>query len=102
VELRIAGIEMVEGGVRIRVAATAGGAAVDMAQVNGVISVAVGDDLGALVPRPVCRRCVHQGRRRRSHSHGVSGKSGMCLNAKVVFVKFAAFHLRRQDGGVPA
>ena len=58
VELRIAGIEMVEGGVRIRVAATAGGAAVDMAQVNGVISVAVGDDLGALVPRAVNVTCA--------------------------------------------
>ena len=53
VALRIVGIEVVEGGVRMRITGTAGGAAVDMAQVNGVISVAAGDSLGALVPRAV-------------------------------------------------
>ena len=58
VALRIVGIEVVEGGARVRIAGTAGNAAVDMAQVNGVISVAVGDDLGALVPRAVNVTCA--------------------------------------------
>ena len=53
IELRIAGIEVVEGGARVRVAATAGGATVDLSQINGVISVSAGDDLGALAPKAV-------------------------------------------------
>ena len=44
---------MVEGGARVRVTATAGGEAVDLSQINGVISVSAGDDLGALAPKAV-------------------------------------------------
>ena len=51
IELRIAGIEVVKGGARVRVVATAGGEAVDLSQINGVISVSAGDDLGALAPK---------------------------------------------------
>ena len=51
IELRTVGIEMAEGGARVRVVATAGGAAVDLSQINGVISVSAGDDLGALAPK---------------------------------------------------
>ena len=63
IELRIAGIEVVEGGARVRVAATVGlsaeasaeadGAAVDLSQINGVISLLAGDDLDALAPKSV-------------------------------------------------
>ena len=48
VGLRIDGIDVVDGGATVRVAATAGGDAVDMSQVNGVISLAAGDELGSL------------------------------------------------------
>ena len=61
IELRIAGIEVVEGGARVRVAATTGlsaeasaeadGAAVDLSQINGVISVSAGDAPDALAPK---------------------------------------------------
>jgi uncharacterized repeat protein (TIGR02543 family) len=51
IDLRIVGIEMAEGGARVRVTATAGGEAVDLSQINGVISVSAGDDLGALAPK---------------------------------------------------
>ena len=53
IELRIAGIEVVEGGARVRVAATAGGAAVYLSQINGVISVSAGDEPGSLTPTAV-------------------------------------------------
>ena len=48
VGLRIDCIDVVDGGATVRVAATAGGDAVDMSQVNGVISLAAGDELGSL------------------------------------------------------
>ena len=48
VGLRIDGIDVVDGGATVRVAATAGGEAVDMERVNGVISLAAGDELGSL------------------------------------------------------
>ncbi|MBQ6339518.1 MAG: hypothetical protein IJI36_10260 [Kiritimatiellae bacterium] len=51
IELRIAGIEVVEGGARVRVVATAGGEAVDLSQINGVISVSAGDAPDALAPK---------------------------------------------------
>ena len=44
---------MAEGGARVRVAATAGGAAANLGSINGVISVSAGDDLGALAPKAV-------------------------------------------------
>ncbi|MBQ1428794.1 MAG: InlB B-repeat-containing protein, partial [Kiritimatiellae bacterium] len=67
IELRIAGIEVVEGGARVRVTCRAGlsaealaeagasaeAGAVDLSQINGVISVSAGDDLGALAPKSV-------------------------------------------------
>jgi len=57
IELRIAGIEVVEGGARVRVTCRAGASAeagaVDLSQINGVISVSAGDDLGALAPKAV-------------------------------------------------
>ena len=53
IELRIAGIEVVEGGARVRVVATAGGAAASLGAINGVISLLAGDDLGALAPKAV-------------------------------------------------
>ena len=46
IELRIAGIEVVEGGARVRVA-------VGLSQINGVMSLLSGDDLGALTPKSV-------------------------------------------------
>ena len=51
IELRIVGIEVVEGGARVRVVATAGGEAVDLSQINGVISVSAGDAPDALAPK---------------------------------------------------
>ena len=42
---------MVEGGARVRVAATAGGATANLQSINGVMSLLAGDDLGALVPK---------------------------------------------------
>ncbi|MBR4652328.1 MAG: InlB B-repeat-containing protein, partial [Kiritimatiellae bacterium] len=57
IELRIAGIEVVEGGARVRVTCRAGASAeagaVDLSQINGVISVSAGDDLVALVPMAI-------------------------------------------------
>ena len=57
IELRIVGIEVVEGGARVRVTCRAGASAeagaVDLSQINGVISVSAGDDLGALAPKAV-------------------------------------------------
>lgn len=48
-----AGIEMVEGGARVHVTCRAGAsaAAVDLSQINGVMSLLAGDDLGALAPK---------------------------------------------------
>ena len=51
IELRIAGIEVVEGGARVRVAATTGGAAANLEAINGVISVSAGDAPDALAPK---------------------------------------------------
>ena len=55
IELRIASIEMAEGGARVRVTCRAGASAeagaVDLSQINGVISLLAGDDLGALAPK---------------------------------------------------
>ena len=51
IELRIVGIEVVEDGAQVRVAATAGGAAADLGAINGVMSLLAGDDLGALAPK---------------------------------------------------
>ena len=48
-ELRVVGIEVVEGGMRVRVAATE----VDLSDVNGVISVAAGTAPNELVPKAV-------------------------------------------------
>ena len=53
IELRIAGIEIAEGGARVRVVATAGGEAVDLSQINGVISVSAGDAPDTLAPKAV-------------------------------------------------
>ena len=52
-ELRIDGIEMAEGGATIRVVAAAGGAAVDLSQINGVLCVEAGDALDALTPMAI-------------------------------------------------
>ena len=53
VELRVVGIEVVEGGARIRVAAEAGGNAVELSKANGVIYIAAGDTVTDLVEKPV-------------------------------------------------
>ena len=53
VELRVVGIEVVEGGARVRVAAEAGGEGVDLSKANGVIYVAAGDTVTNLVERAV-------------------------------------------------
>ena len=53
VELRVVGIEVVAGGAQVRVAAEAGGAAVDMSHVNGVIYAAAGDAVTNLVPTAI-------------------------------------------------
>ena len=42
---------MAEGGARVRVAATAGGAAANLGSINGVISVSAGDAPDALAPK---------------------------------------------------
>ena len=52
-ELSIVGIEVDGGGAWVRVAASAGGEAVDMAKVNGVFCVEAGDAPGRLVPKVV-------------------------------------------------
>ena len=52
-ELRIVGIEIVEGGAQVRVAAEAGGVVVDLSRANGVIYVAAGDAVTNLVERAV-------------------------------------------------
>ena len=53
-ELRIDGIDVsADGAATIRVVATAGGEAVDMSKINGILVVAMGDDLGALVPKAI-------------------------------------------------
>ena len=55
IELRIAGIEVVEGGARVRVTCRAGASAeagaVYLSQINGVISVSAGDAPDALAPK---------------------------------------------------
>ena len=65
IELRIVGIEMAEGGARVRVTCRAGlsaealaeagasaeAGAVDLSQINGVISVSAGDAPDALAPK---------------------------------------------------
>ena len=55
IELRIAGIEVVEGGARVRVTCRAGASAeagaVDLSQINGVMSVSAGDAPDALAPK---------------------------------------------------
>ena len=53
VELRVVGIEVVEGGARIRVAAEAGGNGVDLSKANGAIYVAAGDTVTNLVEKAV-------------------------------------------------
>ncbi len=53
VVLRIVGIEVVEGGAQVRVAATAGGNDVDLSQANGALYVAAGDTLTNLVEKAV-------------------------------------------------
>ena len=53
VEFRIAGIEVGADGATIRVVATADGAAVDLSAINGILAVAAGDDLAALVPMAI-------------------------------------------------
>ena len=52
-ELRIDGIEVVAGGATIRVVATAGGEAVDMSEINGVLVVAAGDDISSHAPKAI-------------------------------------------------
>ena len=52
-ELSIVGIEVDGGGAWVRVAASAGGEAVDMAKVNGVFCVEAGEGPGRLVPKVV-------------------------------------------------
>ena len=53
VELRVVGIEVVEGGAKVRVAAEAGGDGVDFSKANGIIYVAAGDAVTNLVERAV-------------------------------------------------
>ena len=53
VALRIVGIELVEGGAQVRVAAEAGGDGVDLSQANGVLYVAAGDTVTNLVGKAV-------------------------------------------------
>ena len=52
-ELSIVGIEVGDGGATVRVAATAGGEAVDMERVNGVFCVEAGENPVNLVPKAV-------------------------------------------------
>ena len=52
-ELRIDDIEVGSTGATIRVAATAGGASVDMSQINGVLVVATGDAPASLKPKAI-------------------------------------------------
>ena len=52
-ELSIVGIEVCDGGATVRVAATAGGEAVDMERVNGVFCVEAGENPVNLVPKAV-------------------------------------------------
>ncbi len=53
VVLRIVGIEIMDGGAQVRVAATAGGSGVDLSQANGVLYVATGDTVTNLVTTAV-------------------------------------------------
>ena len=53
VELRVVGIEVVEGGAKVRVAAAAGGDGVDLSKANGIFYVAAGDTVTNLVERAV-------------------------------------------------
>jgi len=50
VELCIDDIEVIAGGVKIRVTAKAGGTTVDLSAANGVLAVAAGDNLASLAP----------------------------------------------------
>ena len=52
-ELSIVGIEVDGGGATVRVAASAGGEAVDMERVNGVFCVEAGESPVNLVPKAV-------------------------------------------------
>ena len=52
-ELRITGIEVGAEGASVGVGATAGGDAVDLSKINGILSVASGDELGSLAPKAV-------------------------------------------------
>ena len=52
-ELRIDGIEMGTEGATIRASATAGGAAVDLTKINGILAVEAGDTVTNLVPKAV-------------------------------------------------
>ena len=53
VELRVVGIEVVEGGAKVRVAAATGGDGVDLSKANGIFYVAAGDTVTNLVERAV-------------------------------------------------
>ena len=52
-ELRIDGIEVGAEGATIRASATAGGAAVDLTKINGILAVEAGDTVTNLVPKAV-------------------------------------------------
>ena len=52
-ELRIDGIEVGAEGATIRASATAGGAAVDLTKINGILAVEAGDTVTNLVPPAV-------------------------------------------------
>jgi uncharacterized repeat protein (TIGR02543 family) len=52
-ELRITGIEVGAEGASVGVGATAGGDAVDLSKINGILSVASGDEPGSLAPKAV-------------------------------------------------
>ena len=59
--LRIVGIEVVEGGAQVRVAATAGGSGIDLSKANGVIYVAAGDTVTNLVEKAVPEEATFSG-----------------------------------------
>ena len=51
--LSIDGIEVGSAGATVRITATAGGEAVDLSKINGVLAVAAGDDPGSLTPKAI-------------------------------------------------
>ena len=87
--LRIGGIEPVDGGAQIEVLATAGRGVVDLAAINGVLYVDVGDAATNLVPKAVPSANVRHDAETRVATVFVPESDGAFARARVSFPGFS-------------